>query len=141
MEEQLKMQPEFKVQINEEGECINSWNSRDTLCNSNISGDSENMSYIIHTGCQGYISILKNISPFKNVLFCKKCNLRMYIPKSLKTWNTFIEYFKNKLQLDKLYCPECKRIRYAIMRYIGQKCEIPYYLSEEVCEGILKKSK
>ena len=44
----------------------------------NIDGDSEDMEYLIHTGCQGFIDKYSTVYRFFDVLVCRKCNLRVH---------------------------------------------------------------
>ncbi len=132
------MQPDFKVQINEEGECIHS--STGAGLDEAIDGNSESMGYIIHTGCSGFVDRLRNVSRSVDVLVCRACNLRLHISKNLETWHDFLLYFKKSLSLGKLECDKCKRLQYISIQNEGLRCELPDYPDEEVCDGVLSIS-
>lgn len=95
LDDLLPKQPEFKIVINAEGESIESWAPRDNLQNAALSPE-EFLGYKIHTGCRGFIDTYVDLSPTHNIWACRKCNLRLSVPKeAINSWEEMKAYFSN----------------------------------------------
>lgn len=90
----LPPQPEFKVNINNIGESIESWNPRSCPGEMQPLDANTFSGYLIHSGCRGFVDIYKENSPTHNILTCRKCNLRVIIPKDVTSWKLLKEWEK-----------------------------------------------
>ena len=77
----------MKVQVNREGEFLRPMESKTTI----IEKD-----YIIHDICMGFVDRHEFTIEF-SVLSCRACNLRLHMPKEIKTWQEMKEYFERKI--------------------------------------------
>jgi len=53
-----------------------------------------------HDICRGWIKIHK-VSLAYNVIICKKCNLRIMIPKEIETYGDLRKYLSKKIEIGK----------------------------------------
>ena len=47
----------------------------------------------IHRRCEGIVD-LRDVSDTHNVIVCRRCALRLYIPDFVKTWSDLSDHFK-----------------------------------------------